>query len=277
MLRKILTLLDETPSSISAQRYTVDLALSTNAEVTGIGGVDLPYVEKLMPGRTGAAAYKANLEAKLRSQANDVRQRMQDAFASECRRNNVAFESLSFEGDPLEAVISAAQSSDLVIAGHDTAFRGGVREQISEVLGKLLLMTPRPLIITADELAPTKDTMVAYDGSVPSMRAVQIFALFGVGLGQSIQVLSIDSRPELAAQRVATAAEYLRIHGYRTEACPIASEARPSETLSHEIKSRKIRTLVMGTYGHRGIREFVFGTTTRALVENPPCALFVYH
>ena len=52
---------------------------------------------------------------------------------------------------------------------------------------------------------------------------------------------------------------------------------RPAEVLKSEIANRKTRTLVMGAYGHRGFRERLFGSTTRALVENPPCALFLYH
>jgi nucleotide-binding universal stress UspA family protein len=44
-----------------------------------------------------------------------------------------------------------------------------------------------------------------------------------------------------------------------------------------EVADRKIGTLVMGAYGHRGFRERLFGSTTTQLVENPPCALFLYH
>lgn len=33
----------------------------------------------------------------------------------------------------------------------------------------------------------------------------------------------------------------------------------------------------MGAYGHRGVRDILFGSTMSKLVESPPCALFVYH
>jgi len=90
-------------------------------------------------------------------------------------------------------------------------------------------------------------------------------------------VTSIDAEQEPAARRASRAASYLRIHGYQAEANPIASRVHPAEVLRIEIADRKIATLVMGAYGHRGFRELLFGSTSNALLENPPCTLFVYH
>lgn len=145
------------------------------------------------------------------------------------------------------------------------------------MLTKLLLMTPRPVIVCPDELPTAEEILIAYDGSMPAMRAIQIFALLGVTQGRRTHVTSIDANQELAARRTNSAATYLRAHGYEVEATPIASRVHPAEVLSIEIANRKIGTLVMGAYGHRGFQEFLFGSTTNTLVENPPCALFVYH
>jgi nucleotide-binding universal stress UspA family protein len=70
---------------------------------------------------------------------------------------------------------------------------------------------------------------------------------------------------------------YLRGHGYEVDANPVASRVHPAEVLRIEIADQKIGTLVMGAYGHRGLRELMLGSTTSTLIENPPCALFVYH
>jgi nucleotide-binding universal stress UspA family protein len=161
--------------------------------------------------------------------------------------------------------------------GHDTAFRGNVREQLSEIIANLLLITPRPMIVCPDELSPTSDILIAYDGSFTATRAVQLFALFRIVLDRLIQVVSIDSSMELASLRTARAAKYLRAHGYQVKEIPIASRVSSAEALRSEIVNRKIRTAVMGAYGHRGFRERLFGSTTSTLLENPPCALFLYH
>jgi nucleotide-binding universal stress UspA family protein len=277
MLKRILVLLGETPSSVAARRHAFRLAQATGAQITGLAGIDLSFIEARMPGRAGAAAFKANLEAQLKTQAEEVRQRLHDEFEQECRENGVTFEWLSFEGDPVGTLYLATETRDLLISGHDTTFRGNIRESFSEMLSSLLLVSPRPAVICPDEAPESDEILVAYDGSVPAMRALQIFVLLGLGRGRRVQVTSIDEDQEMAARRASGAASYLRSHGIDTSVDPIATRVHPSEVLQIEIPQRKIGTLVMGAYGHRGFREMLFGSTTSTIVENPPCALFLYH
>jgi len=184
---------------------------------------------------------------------------------------------LSFEGDPVTTLYLATETRDLVVTGHDTAFRGNVREPLSELVAKLLLMTPRPMVVCPDEISNADEVMIAYDGGLPAMRAVQMFALLGIGEGKRIHVVSIDPSQELTVRRTSGAATYLRAHGYEVEANPVASSVHPADVLKIEIADRKVGTLVMGAYGHRGFREILFGSTTSALVEDPPCPIFIYH
>ncbi len=277
MFRRILILLGETPSSISARHYALAMARSAEAELAGMTGLDLPYIEAVMPGRVGASAYGARLQGTLRQQAQDIGREAREQFDGECRAHAVPFEIMSFEGDPIEALCAAAELSDLVVTGHDTAFRGKVHEQLSDMLSKLLLITPRPIVICPDKLSGSDDVLVAYDGSLSAMRAVQMFALLALRRDRFVQVVSIQSDTELAAQRTARAVNYLRRHGYQVEGSSIASRLRPAEVLQSEIRGRNVGTVVMGAYGHRGFRERLFGSTTSTLVENPPCALFLYH
>lgn len=277
MLKRVLLLLGETPSSVAARRYALRLVARSKAEITGMAGVDLPYIKKALPGRAGASGYKAKLEESLIQQADEVRQRVRDAFSAECQAEGIPFRWLSFDGDPIAALCGAAEVRDIVITGHDTAFRGNVREPLSEILSDLLLTTPRPLIVCPDDLPAGENVIVAYDGSLPSMRAVQIFALLTVGMARPVQVISVDASADVAAGRASRAADYLRAHGHEVEASPIVSPAKPLNALIDEIAKRKVGTLVMGAYGHRGLRERLFGSTTSNLVERPPCALFLYH
>lgn len=145
------------------------------------------------------------------------------------------------------------------------------------MLGSLLQITPRPVIVCPDELSGAGGVLVAYDGSGPAMRALQMFTLLGMAKDKRICVTSVDASQELAARRTAGAESYLRSHGYDVEANPITSQVHPAEVIKVEIADRKVETLVMGTYGNRGFHELLFGSTTTELIENPPCALFVYH
>lgn len=277
MLKRILILLGETASSATARQYAFRLAQETNAELAGLAGVDLTYIEAPMPGALGAASYKVELEHELKKQAGEARKRLHDAYERECRAQCMPFQWLSFDGDPLETLQLAAETRDLVISGHDTAFYGNIHEQLSETLAQLLRATPRPVIVCGDEAGPGRDILIAYDGSVPAMRAVQMFALLGLAGGQRVHVVSVERDKELAERRASAAAGYLRSHDCKVEEAPIGSRAHPADVLAIEVAERKIGTLVMGAYGHRGFREYLFGSTTAKLVEKPACALFVYH
>jgi len=277
MLKRILVLLGETPSSGCAQDYAFRLARESGAEVAGLAGIDLSYIEASMPGSIGTASYKASLELELKKQADATHQRIHDAFERECKSRNLPFELLSFEGDPSTYLHLAAEIHDVIVTGHDTAYHGNIREQLPEMLSKLLLATPRPVIACPDEPPTGSDVMVAYDGSLPAMRAVQLFALLGIWRSSRVHVICIDTSPELATRATRNIVDYLKSHSYRVEAHPIASDASPSDALRKQVADQNIGTLVMGAYGRRGLKEFLFGSTTRSLVEAPPCALFLYH
>jgi nucleotide-binding universal stress UspA family protein len=277
MLKRILVLLGETPSSVSARRYAFGLARDANAELSGLAGVDLTFIEAPMLGGVGTTAFKVRLEEQLKKQAADIRARLHDAYEQECKAYGVPFEWVSFDGDPVGTLYLATEPSDLLVTGHDTAFHGNIREQLPEMLAKLLSMTPRPVIVCGDEEPVGRDVLIAYDGSLPVMRAMQMFALLGIGMDRRVYVTAVDSDKELAVRRTAGAMRYLRGHGYDVEATPLVTRVHPAEVLCIEAADRKIGTLVMGAYGHRGMRERLFGSTTTQLVSSPPCALFVYH
>jgi nucleotide-binding universal stress UspA family protein len=277
MLKRILLLLGETPSSQAAQQFALRLAKKDKAQLVGLDGVDLPHIDSPMPGSIGAASYRIMLEEKLLAKAAETRERLRATFEADCLKNDIAFESLSFEGDATEAVQMALETRDLVVTGHDTAFRGNEAEALSETLAKLLVLSARPLIVCPDKPTTGDEVLIAYDGSVPAMRAVQLYALLQAGSGVRVQVLSVDESEDVAARRVNGAADYLGTHGFSVEAVPIATKVSPTEVLKIEISHRKVGTLVIGAYGRRGLRELLFGSTTTALVEDPPCALFLYH
>lgn len=277
MLKRILLLLGETPSSIAARRYALRLARQNAAELVGLSGVDLPYIESVMPGAIGATSYRIMLKQNLTAAAAKAQARLRDVFETESRAQGIAFQLQSFEGDPTDAVQNAMGGCDFVITGHDTAFRGNTAEASSETLAKLLLVCPRPMIVCPNESPASDEVLIAYDGSVPAMRAVQLCALLGIGKDAHVHLISADPERERATRLVNGACDYLRLHGYEAEPIPIATSIDPTEVLKIEVSHRRIGMLVMGAYGRRGLRELLFGSTTNALVENPPCALFLYH
>jgi len=277
MLKRLLLVLGETRASLAARQYAFQLARTMGADIAGLAGTDLSFIDAPMLGGIGTSAFKAHLEEELEEQAQHARARLHEAFDRECKTHDTAGELLSFEGDAVENVKLAAETCDLIVTGHDSTFQGKAREELPDTLDTLLSATPRPIVICGEETPEGRDILIAYDGSLPAMRALQIFTLLGVGANRHIHLISIDTDREVANRRISRAARYLQSHGHRVEMTPITTAASPVEAIRVEVAARRIETLVMGAYGHRTLRELIFGSTTRGLVEDPPCALFVYH
>ncbi|EJW11796.1 hypothetical protein A33M_2779 [Rhodovulum sp. PH10] len=277
MLKRVLVLLGETDSSACARTYAFRLARQTGAGLSGLAGVDLAAIESPMPGALGATAYKAHLEDELKAKAEQTAGRLQQAFEAECAKSEVACDRLVFEGDAEDSLTNAAETRDLIVTGHDTAFHGGARETVSEVISGLLSATPRPVVVCPERLPAGDGVIVAYDGSLPAMRALQLFALLGLERGSKVSVVAIEETEALAAKPAGRATDYLRAHGYRADPVPIATDRDAATVLAEEVETRRAGVLVMGAYGRTGLRELLFGSTTSELLEKPPCALFLYH
>jgi nucleotide-binding universal stress UspA family protein len=277
MFRRILVLLEDTMSSVSARQYALQLARSANAELAGLAGIDLAFIEATIPGRAGTTSYKAHLEMSLKKQARANNLQIRETFEAECGANEVRFVWQSFEGEPISAICSAAESCDLVITGYDTAFRGKISEHLPDMIESFLLLSPRPTIICPDRLSGAEEMMIAYDNSPPAMRAIQMFALLRIGIHELKHVTAISRSHDGVTTATAAVINYLTIHGYHVEENPIKSNEHPAKVLKDEVTRLSIGTLIMGAYGHNRLRNFLFGSTTKTLIEAPPCALFLYH
>lgn len=277
MLKDILVLLGETSASVVARDYAFRLAQETGAGLAGLAGVDLTVIESRVPTPIGGIALAAKLKEGLLKQAEGLRSRMHDAFERNCHAHSIPFEWLAFEGDAMESLYLASEIRDLLVTGHDTAFAGNVHEALPDMIASLIAVTPRPVVICPDEKPSGRDVLVAYDGSLPAMRAIQMFVCLGLAGTRRTHVVSVDTDQASAARRASAAATYLRRHGIEADPHPIESRVHPMEVLNIEADTRGIGTIVMGAYGNRGWRQMLFGSTTSGLVESPKCAMFIYH
>ncbi|MFS8035994.1 universal stress protein [Xanthobacter sp. AM11] len=277
MMKSALLLLGESPSSIAAGAYARRLAGTLGVRLIGLAGIDLAFIEAPMPGAIGGAAYHAQMETGLRAQAETLRERLDAAFHRDCAAAGIVPECLSFAGDPFEQVTTASAGCDLVIAGHDVTFRGLVSEAHSDTLAQLLAATPRPILVCPEAIGPEGDVLLAYDGSLPSMRALQLFVLCGGWADRRVRVLSVDTALDAAERLARDAAAYLRLHGYAVEPCPVQSSESPAGVIQAQAAGEGVELLVMGAYGHRGLKEFLFGSTTQNIIGAPQSCIFIYH
>jgi nucleotide-binding universal stress UspA family protein len=278
MLRSILLALDDTPGALAARETAVGLARRTGAALTCAAILDCPHTrDSVEPVPIGGAAFAERRNAALAKQAEA------EAAAAFAAVREIAaglpITALGLEEAPEPALLGAAAQHDLVVIGRDcTLGREEPDDGLAPVIEALLQDGARPLLVVPPDPPPAEDgcVLVGYDASVPSQRALQLFALLGLAEGSAVKLLSADADAEEAARMAAEGAAFLRGHGLSVEEWSVAG-GHPAELLCAEALTLRARMLVMGSFGKSGLRALFLGSATRQLLREAPCPVFVHH
>lgn len=276
MIRSILVALDDTEGARAARDAAIALARRTGAALTAAVVLDRPHtMNEHEPVPIGAGAFKERRDAALTARAE---QEAEAAFAA-CREaaGDLPFETLRLEDAPEPALLRASATHDLVVIGRDSTL--GMEEtedSFAPVIEGLLRNGARPvLIIPPGPLPPAEGpVLVAYDGSVPSMRALQSFALLGLAEQSPVRVASVADDPAEASALAGDGATYLRRHGVKAEPVAIAAD-HAWEALLGEANGLQARLMVAGAFGTGGLKAMLLGSVTRQVLRKASCPVFV--
>jgi nucleotide-binding universal stress UspA family protein len=272
MMRSILVALDDTPGSAAALALAVGLARQANAVLTGAAILDRPHradEHEAVP--IGAGAFKRHRDLVSLSQGRAEC----DARFDELRAHLPAAHTLLLEDAPAEALIQAAASHDLLVMGRDATL--GLEQAddgVAPTLTALVAEAPRPVLAVPPGASGQGPVLVAYDGSVPAMRAVHLFALLGLGNGRDCTVLTVGD-DHVAARHVCDgAAALLRAHGLAAHAEPVQADDAVAHVLERAARMGA-GLLVMGAYEESRLTTFFTGSATEQLLRDAPCPVFV--
>lgn len=276
-MKSILVALDDTESSAAAASLSVALAKAHGASVTGATILDTEYFTAPQAGAIGAAHYKAESDAALVQRATARNERLRSDFLARCMAQGIKGAALSLEGTPAEALRKGAALHDIVAIGRDCEFHGAPGDGIARTVELMLKNGPRPLLVTPMAARLPARIVVAYDGSIPADRALQMFVLLGLAQGAELLVLSASAQKEEADGRTARACAYLGLHGLAPKSLALVSTADPAELVAVQAASFGADMVVMGAYGHRGWHEALLGSFTTRLLMRCPATLFIHH
>lgn len=288
MLRSILVALDGSPSSMNAARAALEIARRNDAHVEGLGIVNSAWIQRPEAVPAGAMAFKRALDLQ---EMEDAAQRIEAVlqhFGEEARKAGIAsVAARRIDGAPFRMLEAEAVAHDLITVGRHSMFdMDGEMCQLPLCVDQIIRSQPRPVLLLPDSQALPEPAdlsapvLVAFDGSPASSRAVHMYALLGLAKKRAVHVVTLDEASAARAGETADrACALLRLHG-AAEAHPIGLGDReagtPAETILGLAKALRVETIVMGAYGHRGVRE-IFGSCTKRVLNDSPTALFLYH
>lgn len=276
MLTSLLVLLNDARSAYQASDLARHWAGTHEALCVGVTALDIEALCGEEPVPMDGMSAKEQQQQKLLEDARSRFARVRDRFQTLCTQSNVPSELLDEEGRPADVIAREAQRCDLVLVDRPPSrdVLGGLS---SDQLIGIVKHCPRPLVVVPDRPSTAKDVVIAYDGSLPAARAVQAFAQSELATNRQVHVVGIAEHFVTATRRVDRAVAFLKRHKIAADAVPITSPDDPADVLRDHIANYPTGLLVMGTFGQSYLREMIFGSVTRRLLEHCPVPVFLSH
>ena len=190
-----------------------------------------------------------------------------DQLGGRLAQDDVAFDIIKYEINPLEAMLQAANLADLVVVSRHCGFAGD-----------LVVESKAPVLVLGKTTAefPLSSAAVAWDGSAEAARALRSAAPLLEDC-QKVVVLTVTADAP-SGFPPSDALRYLARHGIKAELIELAKGNSVEETLAEAAAHHHAQLLIMGGYGHSRVREFLFGGVTRYFIEDAAGpALFLAH
>lgn len=278
-MRSILLTVDDTPSSATAKRIALALAQKTGASIKGVVGIDVSDLEGVDPAPIGAMKYaedRRRLRAKMAHERRARAAELPASFERTCAAAGVGASCHTLGGDIRGELIRAIETSDMVVTGQDTEFHLEPLDEVAPLVQYVVARGCRPVLVTGPEAPEDGPIIVAYDGSAPAAKALQIALLLGVFDSSPARVVSVHPGDQAFAAAV-RARDFLVLHGITTDIEAITSTDHPADVLRARAAASHARMMVMGAFGHRGLQEVLFGSSTKRLLRSLAVPLFIYH
>jgi len=259
-MRSILVNADRNPGMEARLETALSIARANNGHLTVL--VDTPVARYIAMDPMGGS-YVAS-EALQQAMADD------DTNAAEIearlQREDVSFDVIRSEAEPVDALGRAARLADVVILSRS----GGLAGDVAMLSRTPVMALPddRPLTF------PLRKACIAWDGGDEAALALRGAVSLLANCG-TVEVVTVADHP--GDFPPTEAMRYLSRHGANAELNEVARRGSTEETLAVAAASADL--LVMGAYGHSRVREFLFGGVTRFFLEemdNSPALLMAH-
>jgi nucleotide-binding universal stress UspA family protein len=263
----MLVAVDETPATRVAQDLAIAIAKQRSAAITGIGVVDRPWATAPQAVPIGGSAYKVHRDQVVLDELRHEVEAILGAFAETCRTAGVLFSTVEIEDAPARAIESEAEGCDLIVIGKDTNFHFESETDMTATVARLIRENARPVLVTSAGKPTGDKVLVCYDGSVPASRAMHMFILLSLAHDREVHLVSVAATKEAAGARLAAANKLFTAHDIPVHLHPTAADADAGDIILAEIDALEPALLVMGAFGHTGLRDLFLGSATRTLLH----------
>ena len=236
------------------------LGVYTPADVADV----MPWMGDSFMGGVQATALESLREAAAIGEANARRTVERSAYGK------LRFISLQ---TPVWAGLSAeSRLSDVVVFTSDPS-RG--RGPLAEAFQQMVADEQRPVLIARPGLKVGGGVAVAWDGGKEASRAARL----ALPLLEKAKTAVILAAPKASSRsfEAARLQSYYAARGVKAEVRVLPDTGDAGPALLHAAREAGADILVAGAFGHPRLQEFIFGGTTRTLLNSDEPSLFLSH
>lgn len=281
VLKSMLVALDGIADHHAAVESALFLAGRHGAAVQILLTLDLARIEQPEAYGVGSAARHEHLEETLAHRLRASLERIRPEIEQRLAATGINGQVTSFEGDVEEQLTLEVQKHDLLVLS--SALRRRRDEDAVELdyalrVQDLIERVPAPIMLADRESLRAGGTiMVAYDASPGAARALHALLNLGLAEGTTLRVVSVGSDEASARKTAEVGVSLAARYGIAAEAQVHGATGDIGEAVLAEVAALRPSLLVMGAYGQRTWREWLFGSTTAALLDRVECPILVSH
>lgn len=169
------------------------------------------------------------------------------------------------QGDIVEAVAEVEGDAGLIVIGKRGEAADFAKGHLGSNLERIVRASHKPVFVAARTFKPIGKVLVAYDGGVSAMKAVDHIARSALFQGLDIHVVTVGSATPQALKGLEDAKALLKAAGITAVTSVLSGQ--PETALVKHVEEGQFDLLVMGAYGHSRIRSLIIGSTTTAMIR----------
>lgn len=168
-------------------------------------------------------------------------------------------------GDIVEALSEITPGARLIIIGKRGEAADFATGHLGSNLERILRSSQKPVLVASRGFRPIQKVLLAFDGGLSALRAVDHIAQSTVFAGLGIRLVSVGPASAPVEQGLKAAKERLHAAGIAADTAVLPGQ--PEITLAALVEGGGIDMVVMGAFGHSRIRNLIIGSTTTAMIR----------
>ncbi|MGL4413497.1 universal stress protein [Roseinatronobacter monicus] len=170
------------------------------------------------------------------------------------------------QGDIVEAIGEIEADARVIMIGKRGEAADFAKGHLGSNLERIIRASTKPVFVAARAFKPIAKVLVAYDGGVSAMKAVDHIARSPLFQGLLVHVVTVGTATAEVKKGLEDAKALLKAAGLEAETSIIPGQ--PETALGKLIDDSQFDMLVMGAYGHSRIRTLIIGSTTTAMIRS---------